>query len=183
VVKGGIQTAWPVSATIGADTLFPWRAPFVELTPRGTARMLGRSDGTLNVRGVRIGAAELYAILQGMPEISDCMALEQRAPQELGGSRLVLLVVLVVLAPGRQLDRPLVLRMKKAGLLHDRGSPNHVPAVVAQVQGLPTTFSGKKSEVAATDAVHGREVTNRSALRNPETLAEIATHPDLLPRG
>jgi len=102
------------------------------------------------------------------------MALEQRAERELGGSRLVLLLVL---APGQDLARPLVLRIKKA--LHDRGSMNHVPAVVARVSGLPVTFSGKKSERAATDALHGRPVANRSALRNPETLDEIAAHGDL----
>jgi len=147
---------------------------FVELLPHGGARVLGRSDGTLNVKGVRIGPAEIYAILQGFPEIQDCMALEQRAERELGGSRLVLLLVL---APGQDLVRPLVLRLKKA--LHDHGSINHVPAVVARVSGLPVTFSGKKSERAATDALHGRPVANRSALRNPETLDEIAAHPDL----
>ena len=147
---------------------------FVELLPHGGARVLGRSDGTLNVKGVRIGPAEIYAILQGFPEIQDCMALEQRAERELGGSRLVLLVVL---APGQELVRPLVLRIKKA--LHEHGSMNHVPAVVARVSGVPLTFSGKKSERAATDALHGRPVANRSALRNPETLAEIAAHPEL----
>ena len=147
---------------------------FVELLPHGGARVLGRSDGTLNVKGVRIGPAEIYAILQSFPEIQDCMALEQRAERELGGSRLVLLLVL---APGQELARPLVLRIKKA--LHDHGSQNHVPAVVARVSGVPLTFSGKKSERAATDALHGRPVANRSALRNPETLDEIAALPEL----
>ena len=32
----------------------------IEITPRGTARMHGRSDGVLNIRGVRIGPAEIY---------------------------------------------------------------------------------------------------------------------------
>ncbi|HLQ37938.1 MAG TPA: acetoacetate--CoA ligase, partial [Planctomycetota bacterium] len=147
---------------------------FVQLTAHGSARILGRSDGTLNVKGVRIGPAEIYAILQGFPGLIDCMALEQQAEKELGGSRLVLLVVL---ADGQALDRPFVLKLKKE--LSQRGSPAHVPAVVAKVASVPVTFSGKKSERAATDALHGREVTNRAAIKNPECLDEIAGHADL----
>ena len=142
---------------------------FVQLTARGTARILGRSDGTLNIKGVRIGPAEIYGILQQVPEIQDSLALEQEAPHELGGSRLVLLVVL---APGVVLDRPLLLRVKKE--LNQRGSSNHVPAVIAKITAVPVTFSGKKSERAATEALHRREVKNRAAIRNPEALDEIA---------
>ena len=147
---------------------------FVQLTERGTARILGRSDGTLNVRGVRIGPAELYAVVQDIPGIEESMALEQEAPREPGGSRLVLLVVL---AQGLVLDRALTLRIKKE--LSQRASAAHVPAVIAQVPALPTTHSGKRSERAARDAMHGRTVVNASALRNPECLDAIRAHPAL----
>ena len=36
----------------------------IEITTRGTARMHGRSDGVLNMRGIRIGPAEIYAALR-----------------------------------------------------------------------------------------------------------------------
>jgi acetoacetyl-CoA synthetase len=146
----------------------------VELTARGTARILGRSDGTLNVRGVRIGPAEIYQIVLGVPGVAEAMAIEQASASEPGGSRLVLLVVL---AAGVTLDRPLTLRIKKE--LSQRGSPNHVPAVVAQVNALPTTHSGKRSERAARDALNGRPVINAEALRNPECLDELRHHPAL----
>jgi acetoacetyl-CoA synthetase len=146
----------------------------IELTERGTARILGRNDGTMNVRGVRIGPAELYRIVLGIDGIADAMALEQRAPREPGGTRLVLLVVL---QPGLCLDRPLVLRIKKT--IAERASRAHVPAVVAAVAELPTTHSGKKSERAATEALHGRPVPNAAALRNPGALDAIREHPEL----
>ena len=146
----------------------------VELTDRGTARILGRSDGTLNVRGVRIGPAEIYQIVLGIEGVAEAMAVEQSAPGEPGGSRLVLLLVL---GDGKVLDRPLTLRIKKE--LSQRGSPNHVPAVIAQVTGLPTTHSGKRSERAARDALNGRPVVNLGALRNPDSLDELRAHPAL----
>ncbi len=147
---------------------------FLELTEDGQARVLGRADGVLNIRGIRIGPAEIYAIVQDFEAIAACLAIGQEDPQTIGGLRLVLLVVM---APGHALDRPLQLRIKKA--LKTGASMAHVPAVIAAVEGLPTTHSGKLSERAATDALAGRPVRNRDALRNPETLDALAAHPDL----
>ncbi len=148
----------------------------VDLTANGSARILGRSDGTLKIRGVRIGPAELYSVVLTIPGIREAMAVEQAAPQEPGGNRIVLLVVL---AAGMTLDRPLTLRIKRE--LNDRASPVHVPSIVAQVSGLPQTHNGKYSEKAARDAVNRRQLTNLSALKNPDTLAEISSHPDIPP--
>jgi acetoacetyl-CoA synthetase len=147
---------------------------YVEISERGTARILGRSDGVLNVRGIRIGPAEIYHVLQDFPEIAEAMAVEQQAPQEPGGTRLVLLVVL---RGGAALDRPLTLRIKKE--LSRRASSAHVPAVIAQVPELPTTFSNKRSEKAARDVLNGRAATNVGALKNPDCLEVIRTHPAL----
>jgi acetoacetyl-CoA synthetase len=147
---------------------------FIELTERGSARIMGRSDGVLNVRGIRIGPAEIYHVLQDIAEIAEAMAVEQAAPAEPGGARLILLVVL---RDGRTLDRPLTLRIKRE--LSRRASPAHVPAVVVQMAELPTTFSGKRSERAARDAVNGRVVANAGALRNPECLEALRGHADL----
>lgn len=141
----------------------------LELTPRGTARVLGRCDGVLNIRGIRIGPAEIYDVLaSAVPEVACAMAADQEAPGEPGGKRLVLLVVT---RPGAALDRALELRIKKE--LKLRASAAHVPSVVVQVEDLPTTFSGKRSEAALQDALAGRPVRNRSALRNPACLDDI----------
>jgi acetoacetyl-CoA synthetase len=146
----------------------------VELTTHGSARILGRSDGTLNVRGIRIGPAEIYAIVLGIPGIREAMAIEQQAPTEIGGTRLVLLLVL---SPGQTLDRNLTFRIKRE--LKEKGSSMHVPEVIAQVSGLPQTLNGKYSEKAAREAANGKRPANVSALKNPEALDEIASHPKI----
>lgn len=151
---------------------------FVQLTPHGGARILGRSDGVMNIRGIRIGPAEIYAVLADFPEVRTPMAVEQQASEEAGGSRLVLLLVM---ADGVPLDRPLVLRIKKE--ISRRASMAHVPAVVVAVDDLPTTHSGKLSERAARDAVNGRVPANLSALRNPGCLDVLRAHPELGGRG
>ena len=141
----------------------------IEITERGTARMHGRSDGTMNVRGIRIGPAEMYRVLGSFAEIADAMAVEQPTPGNTEDSRMVLLVVT---APGHALDPPLRARIRTA--LAREASPAHVPAVIVDVPELPMTHSGKYSEVAATEALRGRESANNGALRNPSCLRAIA---------
>ena len=142
----------------------------IDISERGTARVLGRNDGTLNVRGVRIGPAEVTQIVMEVDGVRQAMAVEQRSAREHGGSRMVLLVVL---APGVVLDRPLQLRLKKE--LATRASANHVPAVIVDVAELPVTFSGKLSERAARDAINDDVVANAAALRNPACLDALRT--------
>jgi acetoacetyl-CoA synthetase len=45
-----------------------------------------------------------------------------------------------------------------------------VPALIQQVAGIPRTRSGKITEIAVRDVVHGREVKNKDALANPQAL-------------
>jgi acetoacetyl-CoA synthetase len=96
------------------------------------------------------------------------------AEDEPGGSRLILLVVL---RPGVVLDDALTARLRSE--LFTRGSAALVPARIAQIDALPVTNSGKRSEAAARDAVAGRPVRNRDALQNPDCLEAIANHPAL----
>jgi len=49
-------------------------------------------------------------------------------------------------------------------------SPRHVPARIIQVADIPRSKSGKISELAVRDIVHGRPIKNREALANPEAL-------------
>jgi acetoacetyl-CoA synthetase len=152
-----------------AETEGAWtHGDFVELSERGTARILGRSDGVMNIRGVRIGPAEIYQALAGFSEVEAAMAVEQRDPRTVGGSRVVLFVRM---AADATLDRPLTLRMKKA--IKARGSANHVPGLIVAVDALPETYSGKRSERAVSDFVNGRALRNRNALRNPEALDHL----------
>jgi acetoacetyl-CoA synthetase len=140
----------------------------IEFTAEGSARMHGRSDGILNIRGVRVGPAEIYRILKRVPEITDAMAVAQAAPAEIGGSRLVLLLVL---RDGVALDERLLGVIRRE--LAECGSAAHVPAVVLAVPELPVTYSGKRSERSARDVLNGRPAANIEALHNPQCLAPL----------
>jgi len=142
----------------------------VELTAHGTVRVLGRCDGVLNIRGIRIGPSEIYEVLaRSFPEVTQALAVDAEAPNEPGGKRLVLFVVL---RAGARLDRPLTLRIKKE--LKTGASAAHVPAAIVAVDELPATFSNKVSEAAMQDALNGRPVRNLMALRNPRAVDECA---------
>jgi acetoacetyl-CoA synthetase len=142
---------------------------FVALHSRGSARVLGRADGVMKVRGIRIGPAELVGIVEALPEVEAAMAVAADAPDEPGGTRIVLLVVL---REGEVLDRALTHRIKRA--VRDGASADHVPSRVVAVPALPVTLNGKRSERAARDIVNGRAPANLSALRDPDLPARIS---------
>jgi len=146
----------------------------VEFTPEGSVVMHGRSDGTINIRGIRIGPAEIYRVLESFAEIEEAMAVEQRYDSEVGYARLVLLLVL---RPAIRLQEELQRRIRKA--IGHQASAAHVPAIIIEVPALPVTHTGKHSERSARDAVNGDVISNRGALRNPECLDAIAKHPEL----
>ena len=140
----------------------------IEITPHGVI-MHGRSDGVMNIRGVRIGPAEIYRILRQIPLIVEAMAVEQTDEREAGGSRLILLVVLRAKV---MLDTPLIMHIRR--LLAEQGTAMMVPASIIQVGELPVTHSGKRSEAAARDAVNGVPIRNRAALLNPDCVEGLA---------
>ena len=137
----------------------------IEFDSDGQARIHGRSDGVLNVQGVRIGPSEIYQALHEVPEVEEAMAVEQRRDE---GARLVLLVVP---RHGAELDRELTRRIRRE-IAHET-TALHVPDLVVAVEELPVTHSGKRSERAGRDAVEGREAGNLRALANPGSLQKI----------
>jgi acetoacetyl-CoA synthetase len=54
-----------------------------------------------------------------------------------------------------------------------------VPAKILHVRDIPRTKSGKITELAVRDVVHGRPVKNTDALANPESLALYRDLPEL----
>ena len=57
-------------------------------------------------------------------------------------------------------------------------TPRHVPAKLIAVPDIPRTRSGKITELAVRDIVHGKEIKNKEALANPEALIHFANIPD-----
>ena len=135
---------------------------FAEWTEHGGMIIHGRSDTTLNPGGVRIGTAEIYNQVEKMPEVIEALCIGQDFEGD------VRVVLFVRLAEGVTLDAELDKTIKvriRAG-----ASPRHVPAKIVAVSDIPRTKSGKITELAVRDVIHGRAVKNREALANPEAL-------------
>lgn len=135
---------------------------FAEWTKHGGMIIHGRSDATLNPQGVRIGTAEIYAQVEQIGEVVESIAIGQEWE---GDTRIVLFVRL---RDGVTLDDALLARIKQQ--IKVGASPRHVPAKIVQVADIPRTRSGKITELAVRDMVHGRPVKNTEALANPEAL-------------
>ncbi len=135
---------------------------FAEWTAHGGLIIHGRSDATLNPGGVRIGTAEIYAQVEQIPEVIEAIAVGQDWDND------VRVVLFVRLADGVTLDDSLrdVIRKK----IRTGASPRHVPAKIVQVADIPRTKSGKITELAVRNVIHGQPVKNTEALANPEAL-------------
>ena len=139
---------------------------FIEVTERGGLIMYGRSDATLNPGGVRIGTAEIYRILERMEEIEDSVVIGQ---EWLGDIRVVLFVKM---KDNMELDDSLRDEIKRE--IRSSASPRHVPAVILTTPDIPYTLNMKKVELAVQKVVHGKEVKNKDALKNPKALDHFA---------
>jgi acetoacetyl-CoA synthetase len=144
---------------------------WMQFTQHGGAVIYGRSDATLNPGGVRIGTAEIYRQVEQLPEVLESLAIGQAWD---GDERIVLFVRL---AEGATLDDALKRRIRDR--IKVNASPRHVPARVIQVRDIPRTKSGKIVELAVRNIVHGRPVTNREALANPDALDQFRDLPEL----
>jgi acetoacetyl-CoA synthetase len=144
-----------------------WRhGDWCEITVHDGMIIYGRSDATLNPGGVRIGTAEIYRQVEQLPEVLESVAIGQEiAGGEPGDVRIVLFVRL---REGEMLDAALEDRIRRQ--IRANASPLHVPKVILQVADIPRTISGKISEIAVRDVVHGRPVSNTEALANPAAL-------------
>jgi acetoacetyl-CoA synthetase len=159
--------------------VFPeaWRhGDWVEWTAHDGFVVHGRSDATLNPGGVRIGTAEIYRQVEQVSGVVESVVVGQDVPDGQGGTD-VRIVLFVRLADGLTLDDSLRDRIRAR--LRGEASPHHVPKVILQVRDIPRTISGKITELAIRDVIHGREVKNTDALANPGALAEYRGRPEL----
>jgi len=149
-----------------------WRhGDWATLTEHFGVIIHGRSDATLNPGGVRIGTAEIYRIVEAFDEIGEALVIGQSFEDD------VRVILFVKLSPGHDLDDGLQGRLRFA--LRQQASPRHVPAVICAVSDIPRTRSGKITELAVRDIIHGRPVKNTEALANPEALEAFKNRPEL----
>ncbi len=142
-----------------------WRhGDFIEITGAGGIVVYGRSDATLNPGGVRIGTAELYRQIEREPAVADSIAVAER---DAHGDECIILFV--KLKPGIIFDATVEKTIKDG--IRKALTPRHVPKRVVAVEDVPYTRSGKKVEIAVTQAIHGEEIKSLAAIANPECMA------------
>jgi acetoacetyl-CoA synthetase len=144
-----------------------WRhGDWIEVTPRGTAVIYGRSDSTVNRGGIRMGTAELYRSVLTLEEVVDALVVDLPKPGTEGW-----IALFVVLRPGATLDDELTARIRAQ--IRVDCTPRHVPDEVEQVAEVPRTLSGKVLEVPVKRILTGtppERAVSRDALANPHAL-------------
>ena len=127
----------------------------------------GRSDATLNRGGVRMGTAELYSVVEALPEVADSLVVHLEDPEGGPGG------CCCSSRPPRAPRSTTTLRARIAAALRTELSPRHVPDEIHAVPGVPRTLSGKKLEVPVKRILTGADpdtAASRGSLADPEVL-------------
>jgi acetoacetyl-CoA synthetase len=143
-----------------------WRhGDWIEITPRETAIIYGRSDSTINRGGIRMGTSEIYRAVLALDEVVDALVVD--VPRE-GSDWMPLFVVL---REGVSLDDSLVSEIRRR--VREDCSPRHIPDEIRQIAEVPRTLSGKVLEVPVKRILMGtpaEDAASRESLANPEAL-------------
>jgi acetoacetyl-CoA synthetase len=150
-----------------------WRhGDWVRVTERNSFVIEGRSDSTLNRGGIRMGSADIYAVVDSISGITDSLVLGVELPD--GGYYMPLFVVL---GEGRSLDDDLCEEIRSA--LRSRLSPRHVPDEILRAPAVPRTRTNKKLEVPIKNLFRGDGVDtalNLSSVDDPEAVEWFAEY-------
>jgi acetoacetyl-CoA synthetase len=145
-----------------------WRhGDWIRFTSRGTSVIYGRSDSTINRHGIRMGTAEIYRVVEQLPEVRDSLVVDL---EYLG--RPSFMPLFVVLAAGLTLDEDLKTRI--AQQIRSKASARHVPNQIYQVDEIPRTLTGKKMEVPVRKLLLGAapdKVASADAMVNPNSMS------------
>lgn len=145
---------------------------YAEMTPHHGLIIYGRSDATLNPQGVRFGTAELYRVLEEVPDIMECIAVSQDWHHD---TRVILFVKL---KDGLELNDNLIKQIST--LIRVKLSPRHIPAKILQVRGVPKTINGKIMEMAVRKLIKGESLENISVVSNPECIEDYWNRRELM---
>lgn len=150
-----------------------WRhGDWIEITPEGGAVIYGRSDATINRRGLRLGSAEIYQAVESLPEVLDSLVVDL---EYLGQASFMPLFV--VLAPDQELTDNIRDRIRES--IRSTLSARFLPDEIVRIREVPRTLSGKKLEVPVKKILLGHDtaqVVNRDSMANPDSLDDIVTY-------
>ena len=146
-----------------------WRhGDWIRITDRGSCVIEGRSDATLNRGGIRMGTAEFYRVVEGLPEVVDSLVIDTSGPGGEGD-----LLLFVVLGPDSE---PTAVAHALRTRIRSELTPRHVPDRILDVAALPRTLNGKKCEVPIKRILGGADpdaVISRDALADPAGFADF----------
>jgi acetoacetyl-CoA synthetase len=141
-----------------------WRhGDWIEITPGGGSVIYGRSDATINRKGLRLGSAEIYQAVEGLDAVIDSLVVDL---EYLGRDSFMPLFVVV---PGGLTD---AIKGQINAAIRDQVSPRFAPNAIIEVAEIPRTLSGKKLEVPVKKLLLGGDpalVVNRDSMANPDS--------------
>jgi acetoacetyl-CoA synthetase len=155
-----------------------WRhGDWIRITPSGGAIIYGRSDSTLNRMGVRMGAGDIYRVVDGFPEVADSLVVGVELP---GGG--YYMPLFVALASGGSLDPALESSLRER--IRTELSPRHVPDEIVALPQLPRTLNGKRLEVPVKRILSGvspAKAVNPDSITHPQMIEHFASLAARLP--
>lgn len=143
-----------------------WRhGDWISINAEGASVIYGRSDATINRKGLRLGSAEIYQAVEGLDSVMDSLVVDL---EFLG--RESFMPLFVVPAPGVALDDTLKDQINAA--IRSGVSARFIPNEIIEIKEVPRTLSGKKLEVPVKKLLLGGDaarVVNRDSMANPDS--------------
>ena len=149
-----------------ADYPGVWRhGDWIAIDAQGASVIYGRSDATINRKGLRLGSAEIYQAVEGLDTVADSIVVDL---EFLG--RESFMPLFVVPAQGVAFDDALKDQINAA--IRTQVSARFVPNQIVEIAQVPRTLSGKKLEVPVKKLLLGGDpatVVNRDSMANPDS--------------
>tara|TARA_R110002096_G_scaffold170042_2_gene342019 strand:+ start:124 stop:2082 length:1959 start_codon:yes stop_codon:yes gene_type:complete len=143
-----------------------WRhGDWIEINAHGGSVIYGRSDATINRKGLRLGSAEIYQAVEGLDEVMDSLVVDL---EFLG--RESFMPLFVVPAQGVAFDDAFKDKINAA--IRKNVSARFIPNEIIEVAEVPRTLSGKKLEVPVKKLLLGQDpekVVNKDSMANPDS--------------
>ena len=139
----------------------------VEFDADGSSVIVGRSDSTLNRNGIRMGPADLYRVVEAMPEVREALVVGIEEPDG------YYMPLFVQFTQGADPDGAAA-AVRQA--IRSALSPRYVPDEIFAVSAIPHTRTGKKLEVPVKRLLMGQPldtVVDPGAMDDIDALAEI----------
>lgn len=139
----------------------------VAIDDDGSSVIVGRSDSTLNRNGIRMGPADLYRVVEAMPEVREALVVGIEEPDG------YYMPLFVQFTQGADPDGAAA-AVRQA--IRSALSPRYVPDEILAVSAIPHTRTGKKLEVPVKRLLMGQPldtVVDPGAVDDIAALAEI----------